>query len=71
MKITAEDFKEYVAGYLMVGEEHDLSYQNMLGALHNAITCLPCDQDGIEAVTERRRFYVSERKKKMVGQMRQ
>ena len=67
MKITVEDFEKYVIGWLIVGEDHDLSYDNMLGALHNAIACLPCDQDGVEAVTERRRLQESERKKQMVG----
>jgi|11_taG_2_1085331.scaffolds.fasta_scaffold02684_3 hypothetical protein len=66
MKITVEDFEKYVSGWLMVGEEHDLSYDNMLGALHSAIACLPCDQDGVEALTERRRLQESERKKQMV-----
>ena len=66
MKISVEDFKEYVAGYLMTGEDNDLSYENMLSALRNAISQMPCDQDGIEAVTERRRFYETERKKQMV-----
>lgn len=66
MKITVEDFKEYVAGWLMTGEDNDLSYGNMLGALHNAISQMPCDQDGVEAVTERRRLQESKRKKKMV-----
>ena len=69
MKITAEDFKEYVSGWVISGHELDLCH--MKSALKNALSQIECDQDGIEAVTERRRFYVSERKKKMVGQMRQ
>ena len=67
MKITVEDFEEYVIGWLMVGEDHDLSYDNMLSALHNAAACLFCDQDGVEALTERRRLQESKRKKQMVG----
>lgn len=55
MKITIEDFKEYVAGFLMVGEDDGLSHQNMLSALHNAYSQLMDDQDGIEALTERTR----------------
>ena len=67
MKITVKDFEKYVSGWLMTGENHNLSYENMLGALKNAIACLPCDQDGIEALTERRRLQELERKKQMVG----
>ena len=66
MKITVEDFKEYVAGYLMVGEESDLSQNNVECALFNALNNILCNQDGVEAVTERRRLYELERKKKMV-----
>ena len=55
MKITVEDFKEYVAGWLFVGEDDGLRHQNMLSALHNAYSQMFCDQDGIEAVTKRLR----------------
>ena len=65
-EITVEDFKEYVSGWLISGHELDLCH--MKSALKNALSQIECDQDGIEAVTERRRFYESERKKKMVGQ---
>lgn len=64
MKITVEDFKEYVSGWLISGHELDLCH--MKSALKNALSQIECDQDGIETVTKRRRFYELERKKKMV-----
>ena len=64
MKITVEDFKEYVSGWLISGHELDLCH--MKSALKNALSQIECDQDGIEAVTKRRRLQESKRKKKMV-----
>lgn len=68
MKISVEDFKEYVAGWLCTssGYPSDLTLNNMKAALHNSLSQIECDQDGIEAVTKHRRFYETERKKQMV-----
>lgn len=65
MKITVEDFKEYVVGWLLAGRK-ELEITHMKAALHNALSQIECDQDGVEAVTERRRLQESKRKKKMV-----
>lgn len=56
-KITIEDFKQYVAGWLISTESPNLDINNMKAALHNALNQIEDDQDGIVAVTERFRLY--------------
>lgn len=54
MKITIEDFKEYVAGWLFVvdGFPDNLDDNNMKAALANALSQFDCSQDGICAVVK-------------------
>lgn len=58
MKITIKDFQDYVAGWLIAGEE-GLTLGNMKAALHNALVSIECEQDGIEAEMERKAYYAS------------
>lgn len=48
VRYSVEEIRHYMDGWLTVGEKspHDVG-------LRDAITMLNCDQDGIEAVTER------------------
>lgn len=59
MNITAEDFKNYVAGWLFVveGFPDNLDLDNMSAALHNARHMLKDEQDGIEAYVKRQKYY--------------
>jgi hypothetical protein len=57
MKITIEDFKEYVAGWLFVVDDfpNNLDDNNMKAALANALSQFDCGQDGIHAIVEHRK----------------
>jgi len=58
IKITKQDFQDYVAGWLMTDESLDnLSTANMAAALLNASRMLYDYQDGVVAETERRKSY--------------
>lgn len=63
MKITREDFKNYVAGWLFVVGDfpNDLDLDNMSAALHNACHMLRDDQDGIEEYIKRQKRYENQR----------
>lgn len=58
MKISIEDFKDYVAGWLFVNREDpefkNLDLNNMKAALNNALVCIECDSDGIAPYVRRK-----------------
>ena len=51
-KIEIRDFEQYVSGWLIAS--HELSYNNMKGALLNALSMLEDSQDGIDHEVERK-----------------
>lgn len=58
---TIEEIKDYFKGY-ECAETHSVAWPNgckllSKGALHNAWLMLEDDQDGIEAVQERKEYY--------------
>ena len=59
MEINVIDFKDYVAGWLATSWDypHNLNINNMKAALHNALSMIEDEQDGIVATTERFQYY--------------
>lgn len=53
---TADEIREYLTGWLLVGENRELNVE-AVGAIKNALACLDCEQDGIEATREREKYY--------------